>query len=795
MGWQPATSGAATSPSANSPPVRLRPSTGADRIPAPVSPLIGRLAELELVLNQVRDPAVRLVVLTGPGGVGKTRLAQQVANHIRTEGDRHAWYVELAAVTDPALVVPTIAHALGIWDGAQAPVIERLVSLIKEREALLVLDNFEHVVDAAPYLTDILTACPNLTILVTSRTVLHLTGEHTIALQPLSLDRGAAPSDAVSLFVERAREVRASFALTDDNRADIMAICERLDGLPLAIELAAARTAHLSPRALLPRLEGRLTSLGGVTRDVPARLRTMRDAIDWSYHLLDEPGQQLFVRLSVFVGGFSIEAAQAVGFDEGDRDDDWLVIDRVASLVDQSLLEQMEGPEGEPRFAMLETIRDYGLRHLAQSGELDEIRRRHAAWCLSFAQRIRSAFAYRDDAGWRDQLDAELGNLRAALQWHASRDGVEALLELATALFPLWYHLGRGREGTRWLTDGLSRTDGVDPKVVLRATRVAAELFAEQCNHDAADALAERAISLAREVGDTRALAESIYLTGKNAQLSGDVAAGRARIEEALALFEADGYEPGIAHTRTYLAMLGDGEGAHALDDPEQLAAARQCWETELELFTRTGNVPRITRAIHGLAYAAYRSGEYERALELSHDALRRRWAMGDIRVFPAEFEDIADVCNATGQFARAARLYGAASALRARLDTPVPWWFEAEYQQEIDRSRQGLSPERFAAAWNDGERLSIEMALKEALDVRIVPPPEPPDEKRPFDLTDREMDVLRLLTEGASNAEIGTALYISPKTAANHVANILGKLGAESRTAAASIALRHNIV
>lgn len=792
MGWQSLAGGPEPADIPVQSPVRLRVSPGAERIPVPVTSLVGRANEMKLALDLVRDPGTRLVVLTGPGGVGKTCLALHVARRIRDEGDRQVWYVELASVADPDLVVPTIAHALGIWDGAQTPVAERLVGMIGQREALLILDNFEQVADAAPHLTDILATCPNLTILVTSRTVLHLTGEHTVALPPLAVNGDDPEAEAVSLFVERATAANSSFEVSDDNLPDIIAICERLDGLPLAIELAAARTAHISPQALLPRLDDSLASLKNLAPDVHPRLRTMRDAIDWSYHLLDEPEQRLFTRLAIFVGGFSIDAARAVGFTR--HHDDWEAIDRISSLMDQSLIEQQDGPNGEPRFTMLETIREYGLRHLAERDELEDTRRRHAEWCLAFAQDIHSSFAYQQDAIWRDRLESELGNLRAALRWHATRDAVEDLLALASALFPLWYHLGRGREGAAWLLDGLSRSDGVPPEVVLRATMVAAELIAEQCDHDTANQLAERAIVLAREVGDTLALAESKYLIGKNAQLSGDVAAGRAQIEEALALFEEVGHAPGLAHTHTYLAMLGAGEGAHTLDDPEQLAVARRCWEAELDLFTQSGDVTLITRAIHGLAYVSHLEGNHERALELSHDALRRRWAMGDIRVFPAEFEDIADICSATGQFTQAARLYGAASALRARLDTPIPWWFEAEYQQEIDRSRQGLTRRQFDAAWRAGEAMTLEQALEEALAVRIASP-ESPDQKHPFDLTRREIEVLRLLARGASNHEIAEELYISPKTAANHVANILAKLHAESRTAAASLALRHRIV
>ena len=345
---------------------------------------------------------------------------------------------------------------------------------------------------------------------------------------------------------------------------------ERLDGLPLAIELAAARTAHLPPRALLPRIEGRLTSLGGLARDVPARLRTMRDAIDWSYHLLDEPEQRLFARLSVFVGGFSIEAAQAVGFDRDDHDDDWVAIDRVASLVDQSLLGQQEGPEGEPRFTMLETIREYGLHHLAQDGDLDDTRRRHADWCLTFAQSIRSSFAFRDDAGWRDQLEAELGNLRAALQWHAAHGRVGPLLELATALFPLWYHLGRGREGARWLPDGLGRADGAPPEIVLRASRVAAELIAESSEAGLARIL--------QRYGDER-FARRIARAAKAAYELGPrddaFAAGEAAtLEKLAALQDGETIEVGDAGRRFFAPATLDDLAALYAQHPEATLSA-----------------------------------------------------------------------------------------------------------------------------------------------------------------------------------------------------------------------------
>jgi non-specific serine/threonine protein kinase len=646
-----------------------------------------------------------------------------------------------------------------------------------------------------------LAECSGLTILVTSRTVLHISGEHTIILSPLPVlaidSSDDSQSDAVRLFVRRAKEARATFDFTGDNLRDIAAICARLDGLPLAIELAAARAAHLSPTALLPRLERRLAPLTEPDHDTPRRRRTMRDAIAWSYDLLTEHEQQVFCRLSVFVGGCSVDAVRAVGFDANDSPaDDWAAIDVVGSLVDQSLLDQVEGPESESRFIMLETIREYGLDLLAASGELDATHRRHADWCLAFAREIGDTFVHRRDSGWRDQLEADLGNIRAALTWLSDQGDIVALLRLTSALHPLWNYLGHSREGVQWLLHGLGRAGGVPNAVTVRATILAAELISEQCNHTLANELASDAARIARESDDKASLARALYLMGRNAQISGDVAAGRARIDEALALFEQIGAVEDAAHTRTYLAMLGTGEGAHELQDRDQLANARQCWETELELYRASNHIPFVARATHGLAYVAYLAGEYDRALELSQDALRMRWDTGDMSVFPAEFEDIGDIANALGQHERAARLYGAASALRQRIDTPIPWWFEAEYEREVDRTRQTLSPRTFDAAWLAGRALPLEDAVDEALSVRVDGGREAldPAAASRFDLTNREMEVLRLLVDGASNPEIAAALYISRKTAANHVANILAKMGAESRTAAASIALRSQV-
>jgi len=546
-------------------------------LPAQLTPLIGRAREIQTVCSLLQHPEVRLVTLTGPGGVGKTRLGLQVATELVDDFADGVCFVSLAPISDPDLVASTLAQALGLKEIGDQPLLDLLKASLQDKRLLLLLDNFEQVLGAVPWLADLLANCPSLKILVTSRAVLHLRGEHEFPVPPLALpDFTHLPESenfsqyaAVALFLERARAVKPDFQLTPANTRAIAEICIRLDGLPLAIELAAARIKLLPPQALLVRLRHRLHVLTSATQDVPIRQQTLRNTLAWSYDLLDAKEQRLFRRFCVFVGGCTLEAVESLSTALGELPTD--VLDGMASLMDKSLLQQT-GQEGEaPRLVMLETIREYGLEALSASGEMERTRQAHAIYYLALTEQAELELGGPQQAAWLDRLEREHDNLRAALQWslelaedEKAGQRSETALRLGGALYMFWWTHGHWSEGRTFLERALTTSEEVPAPIQAKALYAAASLSFIQSHYERAEALTSESLALYRELGDQRGTALSLRVLGNIAWVRSDTAKARSLLEEALALFKEVDDKEYAAYSLFSLGLLASSQGEYA---------------------------------------------------------------------------------------------------------------------------------------------------------------------------------------------------------------------------------------
>ena len=692
-------------------------------LPNQPTPLLGREEELAALTAQLGRDEVRLVTLTGAGGIGKTRLAIQAAADLIEVFPDGVWFVRLSRLVDPALVMPTIAQALGLHEQGSRPLIETVRAHLTDKHLLLVLDNFERVVGAAGDVAMLLEVSPSLRVLVTSRVPLHLRGEHEYPLVPLPLpEHDSRPEElsryaAVALFIERAQAARPDFAVTAANAPAIAEICARLDGLPLALELAAARVKVLPPEALLARLARGLQVLSGGARDAEERQQTMCATVAWSEHLLTPEEQVLFRRLSVFVGGCMLEAAEAIcAGSEGAVPLDLDLLEGLSTLVDQSLLQQRE--EGsEPHFGLLQVIREYALERLERSGEAAALRRAHAAYFLALAEHARQQETGPETVAWRDRLEREHDNLRAALGWAREQGEVELGLRMAVALTWFWVRRGHLREGRAWLEGLLAveagETESARAGAGLAAVRAKALLNAGMFAltmgaYATAQTQLEQARALALAAGDPRTARQALTNLGRVASDQGDLEGAAALYMDSLALARELGDQRDIMTVLTNLGHVASKQG-----DLERAAAL---YMDSLEFARELGDRDQLALCLNNLGDVARRRGELSQATALLRDALAVYWELRDPRRCAMVLESLAETAGAAGQGERAARLLGAATALRETIGSLLTAPNLAEVAQAVAEARAVVGDDTWAAALAVGRTMTLEQAIAEAL-------------------------------------------------------------------------------
>jgi predicted ATPase/class 3 adenylate cyclase len=650
--------------------------------------LLGRSEEVKQICARFRDEDVRLLTLTGPGGTGKTRLGLQVAADLLDDYKDGVYFVALAPLSDPKLVASTIAQTLGLKEAGGRSLLLTLQDYLRDREMLLVLDNFEQVTAAAPEVAELLAGTSKLNILVTSRVPLHLRGEHEFAVQPLALpDCQHLPAlavlsqyAAVRLFIERARAVKSDFAVNNDNAPAVAEICVRLDGLPLAIELAAARVKLLSPQAMLVRLEDPLKFLTGGARELTARQQTLRGAIAWSHDLLDENEQRLFRRLGVFAGGCTLESVEAVCNAKGDLGVD--VLEGIASLVDKSLLKQIDGPDGEPRFFMLETIREYALERLTESGENEELQRQHVDYFLSFAEQAEIGFRGFQQRKWFEQLGAELNNLRAALDWLTRSNETQNGLRLAGALSEFWWISGHLGEASKTFDLLFALPDASQPTAARAKALMAAARIKAYSDRKKTILWYEESIQIYRELGDQGGLAMAIGNLGFHRTQGGEPARGRPLLEQSVIMFRELGDRWGLAIALSWL-----GECAHFRGE---IIAGGEASEESFRLCREMGNGFLITFALAVLGSVKRMQGEPENARLLFEEGLAAAQEAKFVGEIASRLSNLAQLAFRIGDYSRVADLARASIEKFEEAGSQKQWIGESQFLLGELARRQG---------------------------------------------------------------------------------------------------------
>jgi predicted ATPase/DNA-binding CsgD family transcriptional regulator/TolA-binding protein len=733
-----------------------------------------------------------------------------------------AYFISLAPISNPDLVLSTIAQILGVREAPDQPLLQSLCSALHDRHLLLILDNFEQVLSAGPQILDLLLCAPHLHALVTSRAVLHVYGEHEYQVLPLSLpdlDAVRQPSveqltqhEAVRLFIERARAVKPDFAVTTDNAPSVAEICRRLDGLPLAIELAAARIRLLSPRALLQRLDPALPLLTNGAALPTYRHLALSNAVAWSYDLLDQAEKELFRSLSVFVGGCTLEAAEAVSLDATDHAPQ-SALDRLAALVDKSLLQHEEQDDGEPRFSMLETIREFALEHLALCSESEAVRRKYANYHVRWGEQIRPDLAGPELATWLGRLELDRANLRAALTWLLEQGeagdagAAEDALRLLMSLTAFWNSV-HPSEQEKWLEKALAHVGPEPTDLRVRGLRWASVMARWQNAFPRAKAWAEEAVAVAEELGDKRLLTSALYNRAIDDIMEGDYSAARTLLERCLAVYQELG-----DHSYTAATLVDLGEVARYQGDYER---AESLYVESLKIFKALSQPTGILAATVNLGQAAQHLGKYREARAIFLEALALAQEIDRPERAATVLTGLAGVILAElDQPTRAAPqilrdleqiacLAGLAAGLLERRGRVLEPPDQIEFDHNVAVARAHLGEEAFTAAWEAGKAFSLTDALALALgelspDVPRIAAPSPAEGvSQPAEpgstLTPREIEVLQLVAAGLTNAGIASHLHVSINTVRTHLASIFDKINVKTRGAAVRYAFEHSL-
>lgn len=795
-------------------------------VPIPLTSLVGREIEIAAILERLRQPTVRLLTLTGPGGTGKTRLAMVAAHRLSGQFHR-VHFIPLANTNDAGHVPVAIARAIGVRDASRAPFELAIRDRLGDRPALLILDNLEQVIGAATFVAALLAACPSLKIIATSRIPLRISGEHEVQVLPLALpgetEQDLASSEAVVLFVDRVRAFQSGFVADERSLKAIAAICRRLDGLPLAIELAAARGKILTPEALLHRLDRRLDVLTGGPRDLPAHQRTMRDTIAWSYDLLDEHEQLLFRRISVFPAGATLATAESL-IDSPRLD----AFDLLSSLVEKSLLRISDDWDGGPRFWMLATLREFGIEQLETIGELAGARSRHATIMLDLVNGLSSELTGPNQANALKALDREDRNLVSALNVLSASGDSERFVALAASLQRYWHMRGRYREGRYWLDRAADAIEGSSVPAAVQASalhgagwlalglgdsasaqaRAEASLLQAKAagnpsgealalsllaavryratEYGQAEALLEQALELYRASHDSAGEAVALFRLGQAEMDIGNLDRAQELFIESRRVFEAGGNTYGAAAVIDNLSIV---HYSHNRDEEAEALAAQA-----LAIYRQFDDWRGMAVALGHIGKCASRRGDFERSWAAHKEGLVLRYEISDRRGLAVWLEAVAYLLSAAGQFEAAAEAIGATEAIRTEVKTPLFGNELLDQQRALAQIEAGIGKKSLASALHRGAGDALDAAIakviaavESALSGSITSTASSPLSR--FGLSQREQEVLALIVQRLSDREIAEALFISPRTVGRHANNIYTKLDVRNRREAAALA------